>query len=122
MCPKGHLGERFVISTACCKCADIKRAERGTGRKPGRPKVPRIKPKPQAHRIVQRQPRSISITRPVHDAIADYALSRDARERSDYLDALIRNVTAKVPDCHDEENARDIARDTRHARVGQCRL
>lgn len=105
MCPRGHLGERFVVSTTCCKCADIKRAERATGRKPGRPKVPRIKPKPQAHRIVQQQrPHSISITRPVRAAMADYAHSLEARQRSEYLDSLIRNVTAKVPS-YDEENA-----------------
>jgi hypothetical protein len=106
MCPKGHLGERFVVSTACCKCADIKRAERSTGRKSGRPKAPRGKPKPQAHRIVRQQPpRSINITRPVRAAISDYAHSHDARERSDYLNSLIRNITAKVLAYHDEENA-----------------
>jgi hypothetical protein len=98
-CSHGHTSPRYVGTGICIRCQEIRNAKRSTGRKPGRPKVKRVKPKAQPHRVVQSRPRSISIKRPLSAAIADYAHTLEARERSEHLDTLIRNVTAKkVPD------------------------
>jgi hypothetical protein len=88
-CPKGHVGERFVISTACCKCADIKRAERiaGKSRKPIKVKVPKpIKPEPI--KIIAPIPGMPRIIR----AMADYGRTVEAQERSLYLNSLLTRV------------------------------
>jgi hypothetical protein len=83
-CPLGHVGERFVISTACCICADIKRVERIGNRKPIKVKVP--KPIKIAEPVKVIAPSTPIIVR----ALADYYRTVEARERSRHLDHLIR--------------------------------
>jgi hypothetical protein len=102
-CPHSHVGERFVISTACCVCADIKRAARL-----GKPvkKTPRQIAERQAEYV---EAAKVRFNRPAFThALAEYHHSQEARARSRYLDRLVKKLTAsaikKVPK-HDKENA-----------------
>ena len=93
-CPHGHLGERFVISASCCTCADIARAERLGD--PGKTKVKK-KPTPQQH-AENIEAAASRFHRPafVH-TLADCNHTIAARERSNHLDSLIKNLTASRP-------------------------
>jgi hypothetical protein len=92
VCPRGHF-ERYVISAGCCKCADIKRAERL-----GKPVKARAKGVP--HQVSTRQ-HGVNVaaakTRfnrpPFTHALANYQHSPEGRQRSKYLDSLIRKVS-----------------------------
>lgn len=99
-CPHGHVGERFTVSTGCCRCGDIARAER-LG-KPSQPRPVKV-PKPIAEPIPS-SPSSGRFNNPaLARALTDYHLSAEARQRSRYLDQIVRGITAsgKVP--HVEE-------------------
>jgi hypothetical protein len=101
-CPHGHVGERFVISTACCVCADITRAKRSgqsflrslAKRKP--------EPEPEPEPVAEVRFRRSAFSR----MLMEYHSSQEGRARSRYLNRLIRDLTAikEVPR-YDEENA-----------------
>jgi hypothetical protein len=82
-CPQGHVGERFVASTRCCACAGVKSAAR-VKRKPTQQAVAAMRKADDA---------KVTPTRKVlARAIAGYGKSVEARDRSEYLDKLIRKI------------------------------
>jgi hypothetical protein len=77
--------ERFTVSTSCCVCAGVKGAERV-----------KAKPKPNQQQVAAiRKADDARVTTPrkaLARALQDYARNPGARERSDYLDDLIRKI------------------------------
>jgi hypothetical protein len=105
-CKAGHDGLRYAKTHICIACCAERNAKRCTGRKPGRPKAARIPPKAQPHRIVQvKKPKALSIVKTLHEAMADYRGSVQARENSNHLDHLVRQAI-KVPHDHDRKAQR----------------
>jgi hypothetical protein len=85
-CSKGHQPplERFTVSTSCCVCAGVKGPERSKKPKPNQQQVAAIRKADDARVPTPRK----ALAR----ALQDYACNPGARERSDYLDQLIRKI------------------------------
>jgi hypothetical protein len=82
-CPKGHVGERFVISTACCACGDVRRVERK-----GKPIMKRS---PKENRAQDIEAAKARFNRPAFGrALADYRNSEEAHRHSKYLNDRIK--------------------------------
>src|SRR5579863_10633946 len=86
-CPKGHVGERFVISTACCTCGDIARARRKGKLIANR--SPKLTSEKQAETI---EAPKVRFNRPVIRALADYGHTVEAQRHSRHLDRLTRQM------------------------------
>lgn len=94
-CAHGHNGWRYTATAICIACNDERNARRKTGNKPGRPPKSATAKKPQPPRKRRPSiPRAQSIARTLSAALADDRHTISARERSDHLDNLTKNLIA----------------------------
>jgi hypothetical protein len=98
-CPAGHQAPRYAVNGSCTECLRL----RSKAQAEAKGRVPRVAKQKVAK---QKKPAFVKATfvrNPVFEAAHRYSLSIEARERSRYLDGLIKNLTAKKAR-HDQEN------------------